>query len=174
MKEVITNNSTSLGGNVRIAATNLAKTTGTIYAVLKLDFPGDADDGCFWDASDSSWRMAPVTYPSATYIKSSWWQYAVPNTATTGKQGGVIVLVELTDNVATPGSATVYSNNCEELGIVSASREVNLTQIDSQITAACQAALNLRVLNVQNPLGDAIVAQALVSGNGLSVMGLGR
>jgi hypothetical protein len=175
MKEIVQNNACVLGGSVRTVATDVSVVAGTIYAALRLDFPGDADDGKYWDTTGAgSWQAAPAAWPTATYTKGSWWTYTVPAAATTTKAGGVITLTDLTDNIAAPGSETVYSQGCESLGICTAAREVNLTQINGQATTGNNATLNLKQLNVVNATGSAIIASSTGSnGHGMSVSGNG-
>jgi hypothetical protein len=107
-----------LGGKVRTFADNLPVTSGTIYAVVQLRLPGDSDDGKYWDTNaGGSWQTSPTTWPTATYRKSDFWDYLVPTGATTGKKGGEIKLVALTDNVATPASATTIDGRLEQVTV---------------------------------------------------------
>lgn len=127
--------SATLGGNVYDTATLLPKTSGTIYALVQLHRPGDADHGKFWDTnSGGSWQAAGsvTTWPSATYAKGSWWTYTVPTGATDGKPGAIIKLADLTDNVATPASATVLAGGLESVEVSPVSREIIADLIESQ------------------------------------------
>jgi hypothetical protein len=128
MKEVAQGGTCPVGGNVYDLSVSpmKPKTTGTIYAAVRLDFPGNADDGKFWDTtSTGSWQASPAAWPTAAYQVGSYWSYVVPAAATTGKAGGMIVLAELTDNIAVPASSTVIAGGMEELGVVAVARGVS-------------------------------------------------
>ena len=126
-KEVIAGSGARLACNVwDISATPAKpKTSGTIYALVRLDKPGDADHGKYWDANSSgAWIAAAsvVSWPTMTYSKASGWYYDVPAGATTGKAGGTIALIDATDNVATPASSTVLAGGCQQVDVVAEAR----------------------------------------------------
>jgi hypothetical protein len=125
--EALAGNTITLGGSVwNLAVAPLKpKTSGTIYAVVRLNKPGDADDGKYWDTTGGgSWQASPGAWPTATYAKDARWSYTVPAAATTGKAGGEVMLVALTDNVATPASSTVVSGGLTHASVVSEDRLV--------------------------------------------------
>jgi hypothetical protein len=124
--EVIAGSSRTIGGNVWDISVIPAKpkTSGTIYALVQLRKSGDADDGKYWDTTaGGSWQASPAAWPTATYSNGSWWAYAVPAAATTGKSGSTIVLVDLTDHL-TPASSTVSAGGMQQLDVVSEDRLV--------------------------------------------------
>jgi len=125
--------SVTLGGNILDQATQLPKTAGTIYALLQLHRSGDADDGKYWDTdSGGSWQAAGsvVSWPTATYSRGTWWTYAVP-VAATAKEGAVLKLVDLTDNVAVPAIQTVITGGCETAEVSPVSREILADLVES-------------------------------------------
>lgn len=121
-KEVVQGSAGRLLCNVWDISLNPAKpkTSGTIYAVIQLDKPGDANHGQYW--TGSSWSASPLSWPTMTYAKGSGWYYDISGTATSGKAGGTIVLVDALDNVTTPASSTVNAGGCQQLDVVSEDR----------------------------------------------------
>jgi len=127
MKEVIAGQPTVLGCNVwdLSGSPSKPKIAGTIYVAVKLDKPGDTDDGKYWDDNDDTWQDAPVAWPTLNYRKGSWWDVVVPTAMTTGKAGGFLVLVDASDNFAAPLASTVAAQNQTMVGVVTTLRSLS-------------------------------------------------
>jgi hypothetical protein len=163
--EVIAGSSVTLGGSVWDISVIPAKpkTSGTIYALVKLNKPGDTDHGKFWDTTSSgSWVAAGsvAAWPTATYRKGSWWDYDVPTAATTGKAGGEIVLVDLTDNL-TAASSTVSAGGMQQADVVSEDRLV-VSDITGNSVAGVSGNVTGSVASVSGAVGS---VTAVVSAN---------
>jgi len=130
-KSVIAGSSCVLGGNAWDLSSWKSYVAGAMFAAVRLDKPGDADHGKFWDATGAgSWQAAPVTWPSATYRRGSWWEYVLPAAATTGKAGGFVHLTDLSDDLTDPSvSASTCSRDCQSADIVIASATVGLRSV---------------------------------------------
>lgn len=109
----------------RVLASGIRQTTGTIYCVIRLELDGDADDGLFWDTDGGGGWVAGgsvVSWPTATHTTAGVWVYQLPAAASSGKVGAAVpgpqtpgrLRYFMTDNVGTPGSATIESGDMEE------------------------------------------------------------
>jgi len=118
-KSVIAGQPVTLGGNAWDLSSWKAYVAGAMFAAVRLDKPGDADHGKFWDATGAgSWQAAPALWPSATYTRGSWWAYALPAAATTGKAGSYVQLTDLSDDLTDPSlTATTCSRDCQGAAI---------------------------------------------------------
>jgi hypothetical protein len=111
--EIVANVAKNLTGLVITSADLTRKTSGTIYAIIRLEDDGDASDGYFLNASNA-WvsSVSNATAPQATHIAGGLWLYALPAAATTGR-GGASIIVDFTDDHDTPASATVLGTQSE-------------------------------------------------------------
>lgn len=107
-----------LTGKVWTAADGLPKTSGTIYAAVRLNKPGDTDHGKYWDDDDDSWQASGdvTTWPSTTHMVAGAHRVDVPSALL--KLHGECVLDVLTDNMASPASQTTIDGALESAIIV--------------------------------------------------------
>lgn len=111
-----------LGGNVITIVDLLPKTSGTIYAGIQFHLPGHADNGKYWDTNaGGSWQASPTTWPTATHRSNGFWDYDIPSASLV--LHAEIKVVFLTDNQATPASATVVGGGYETGVVVTRDRE---------------------------------------------------
>ncbi len=118
--------------DVRITASGLPKTSGTISIAIQLDRPGDASHGYYWStASGGTWSASP-TYPTMTHAAGAGWYYDLPAAATLAKQLGRIVVVAVSDNLATPASETVVCGNLSTYELVRHTTDMIVDEIEYQ------------------------------------------
>lgn len=103
---IIAGSAKTLAAAVHAQSGSAQVATGTIYAVVQLEQPGNADDGKYWDANDSTWQASPVAWPTATHRQAGVWSYALPASATTGRAGAVVHYT-MTDNLTEASATTV-------------------------------------------------------------------
>lgn len=112
MIELVANTAKDILVPIVVAADNSLKTSGTIYAVIRLEDDGDGSDGYFWTGAAWAATISDATAPTATHIEAGVWHYALPAGASTGRASGHIK-AWMTDDIDTPGSATVVSGPWE-------------------------------------------------------------
>lgn len=104
---IIAGSTKTLAAAVHVQSTGAQVATGTIYAVVQLEQPGNADDGKYWDTNaGGSWQASPVSWPTASHTQAAMWAYALPAGATTGRDGA-ITHYTMTDNLTEASATTV-------------------------------------------------------------------
>lgn len=122
-KRIAAGDAVRIGGNVRAIADSLGVSgASTIYALIQLQLDGHADDLKFWDENDDTWQTEAnvVFWPTASLQHGSYWYFDLPAAASTGKEGADLVLLDLTDNEATPASETTIAGGFQTVHVKSA------------------------------------------------------
>jgi len=95
-----------LTGAVHLQADGTQVSSLSMLALIRLEQPGNANHGKFWDGD--SWETTPSPYPSATHLGGGQWNYALPAAATTDRQGAHIAY-SFSDDIGTPASSTTIA-----------------------------------------------------------------
>ncbi len=85
--------------------------TAATFAVVRLEQPGDANDGFFWNETSADWEAAATANQVATHLEAGQHLYLLPAAATVGRVGAVIHYT-FTNNL-TEGTATTVCSGSE-------------------------------------------------------------
>jgi len=96
-----------------VHATDGSQFTAATFGVVRLEQPGDAADGWYWNETTVAWAAALTVNQVATHLEAGQHLYLLPAAATTGRAGAIIHFT-FTDHM-TEATATTVCTGGEHL-----------------------------------------------------------